>query len=124
MQGKDLYKVGDKVRIKKQPQKGSHKFNQLPFSEEVYEIKEVRIPTRSYVLEITKENRQPLRFFCHHRRCKKVFERPKRLLEYTSPETAENNKEKLAEPEATNIDSSPKSTNAAETTGEKNQIRS
>ena len=76
---KDLYKVGDKVRIKKQPSKGSNKFNQMPYSKEIYEIKEVRNPTRSYVLELNKENRQPLRFFCHHRRCKQIFERPEKL---------------------------------------------
>ena len=73
---KELYKVGDKVRIKKQQPKGANKLTHLPYSQEVYLIREVRVPTRSYLLELQRENRQPLIFLCHHRRCKKVYDRP------------------------------------------------
>ena len=69
----ELFKVGDRVRIKKQQPKGVTKFHHMPYSVQIYRIKQVRIPTRSYLLEAITENRQPLQFLCHHRRCKKVF---------------------------------------------------
>ena len=78
---KDLYKVGDKVRIRKQPTAGANKLQTYLYSADVFEIKEVRVPTRSYLIELIRYNRQPLRILAHHRRCKKVLDRPVRLQE-------------------------------------------
>ena len=105
----DLFKVGDEVRIKKQQPKGSTKFHHMPYSVQIYTIKQVRIPTRSYLLEAVTEKRQPLQFLCHHRRCKKIFQRPEHL--YTEEERRERrennqiekNKKKNQENEENNV---------------------
>ena len=87
---KDLLKVGDKVRILKPPSKGMNKWKYLPYSEDVFEIRQVREPTKSYVIELRKENRQPLQILVHHRRVKKVFDRPARLCETNKGGLEEN----------------------------------
>ena len=69
----DLLSVGDKVRIRVNQPRGSNKIAHLPFSKEVYTIKQVRKFTRSYLLELERPNRQPLQILCHHRRVKQVF---------------------------------------------------
>ena len=71
----NLLKVGDKVRIQVNQPRGLNKIQHLPYSKDVYEIREVRKLTRSYLLELKKENRQPLRILCHHRRVKKIFDK-------------------------------------------------
>ena len=74
-----LYTVGDKVRVVVQRRAGQTKCNYLPLSKEIYTITQVRTPTRSYVLEHERIGYRTVKFLCHHRRLKKVFERPSRL---------------------------------------------
>ena len=80
-----LHKVGDKVRIQVNQPRGANKIQHLPYSKEVYTIREIRKLTRSYLLELTRENRQPLRILCHHRRVKKIFDGPPVQIETIPP---------------------------------------
>ena len=70
-----LLQVGDKVRVRITQPPRSNKLQHLPFSEEIGVIKEVRTATRSYVVEVTYPNRQPVQSLRHHRQVKKVVER-------------------------------------------------
>ena len=77
-----LYTVGQKVRILNRQRKGQtkHTYTYLPYSKEVYEVKEVRRSSKSYLLELLdKRDRQKLRIILHHRRIKPIFQRPLRL---------------------------------------------
>ena len=79
-----LFAVGQKVRIRTYQPTGRTKFNRQPFSTDVYTIKQTRPATRSYLLELKRENRQSLEILVHHRRVKLVQNRPERLIQKNS----------------------------------------
>ena len=77
---KKLYKLGQKVRILNKQRKGQTKHSFLPYSKDVYIIKEVRRSSKSYLLELVDHSaRQKLRIILHDRRIKPVVDRPERL---------------------------------------------
>ena len=68
----------------------------------MYVIKEVRKLTRSYLLELTRENRQPLIIIVHHRRVKKIFD---------PNQTADNSGNKTPDPHPESLQSPPNDQN-------------
>ena len=83
MTTRTLHNKEHSVGIKRYQPVGTNKLNRLPFSKEVYTVGDVRKPTASYVLELRRENKQPLRILAHHRNTKKIFERPPHLRDLT-----------------------------------------
>ena len=91
-----LLNVGDQVRVVVQRRAGQTKCEYLPLSKEIYTISQVRTPTRSYVLELERAGYRTVKFLCHHRRLKKVFNRPPRLtLDITPIANKPNNGSKV-----------------------------